>query len=83
MSNTAAANIIVPIGLAISIGFEVHVVAPLALAASAAMCMPISTPPNAIVFSSGRLKTRDFLEGGLIVGMIAPLIVVFWCNIVN
>ncbi len=83
MSNTAAANILIPVALAISVGFEIHVVVPVALSASAAMCLPISTPPNAIVFSSGQLKSKDFIEGGIMVGIIAPVITVFWCNLIN
>ena len=83
MSHTAAANVLIPIGLAISLGFEVHVVVPVSLAASAAMSLPISTPPNAIAFASGNLGSRDFLVGGIITGIVAPVLAVFWCNFVN
>ncbi|MBU4317472.1 MAG: DASS family sodium-coupled anion symporter [Proteobacteria bacterium] len=83
MSHTAAANVLIPIGVAISMGFEVHVVVPVSLAASAAMSLPISTPPNAIAFASGNLGSRDFLIGGIITGTIAPVLAVLWCNFVN
>ena len=83
MSHTAAANVLIPIGVAISLGFEVHVAVPVALAASAAMSLPISTPPNAIAYASGNLNSRDFLIGGILTGIIAPTLVVFWCNFVN
>jgi len=79
MSNTAAANIIVPIGLAAAVGFEPQVVIPIALGASAAMCMPISTPPNALAYASGKIDIKDFISGGLIIGILAPLISVLWC----
>ena len=79
MSNTAAANIIVPIGLAAAVGFEPQVVIPIALGASAAMCMPISTPPNALAYASGQIEIKDFIYGGLIIGILAPLISVLWC----
>ena len=79
MSNTAAANIIVPIGLAVAIGFEPQVVIPIALGASAAMCMPISTPPNALAYASGKISIKDFISGGIIIGILAPLISVLWC----
>ncbi len=78
MSNTAAANILIPMGLASGGVFGPHVVIPIALGASAAMCLPISTPPNAIAFVSGNIDTKDFIKGGLIVGLLAPILVVAW-----
>ena len=82
MSNTAAANILVPISVVMAAGFETMAVVPLALCASCAMCLPISTPPNAIAFSTGRLESRDFASGGLLLGGIAPLVTVGWCWLV-
>ncbi|MFH1852064.1 MAG: DASS family sodium-coupled anion symporter [Candidatus Neomarinimicrobiota bacterium] len=82
MSNTAAANILVPIGMAIGLGMEALVVVPIALGASAAMCLPISTPPNAIAFATGRLQTSDFIRGGLLIGLLAPAIATVWCYFV-
>lgn len=79
MSNTAATNILVPVGLAAAVGFEPQVVIPIALGATSAMCLPISTPPNALAYASGKLEMKDFLEGGLITGILAPIISVLWC----
>ena len=79
MSNTAAANILVPIGAALAVGFEAQVVVPMALSASAAMCLPISTPPNAVAFASGRVSTGELLRGGLLIGAVAPALAVAWC----
>lgn len=78
MSNTAAANILIPFGIGVASGFEAAVALPLALAASAAMCLPIATPPNALVFSTGGVATRDFIRVGLVMGVIAPWIAVAW-----
>jgi len=78
MSNTAATNILVPIGLAAAVGFEPQVVIAIALGASSAMCMPISTPPNALAYSSGNLSIADFLKGGGIIGFFAPIVSVLW-----
>lgn len=83
MSNTAAANILVPIAVVMASGFESLAVIPLALCASCAMCLPISTPPNAIAFSSGRLAASDFLRGGLLIGALAPPITVGWMLIIG
>jgi sodium-dependent dicarboxylate transporter 2/3/5 len=78
MSNTAAANILVPIAVVMASGFEALAVVPLALCASCAMCLPISTPPNAIAFSTGKLRSSDFLAGGALVGVVAPLVTIGW-----
>lgn len=82
MSNTAATNIIVPVAAAIGTGFDVAIIIPIALAASTAMCLPVSTPPNAIAFSYGRIETRDLVTGGLAIGVIGPLLAVLWCAMV-
>ncbi len=79
LSNTSATNILAPIGLALASGFEPIVVISLTLGASTAMCLPISTPPNAIAYTSGSLETKDFLKGGLVMGLIGPAVVALWC----
>jgi sodium-dependent dicarboxylate transporter 2/3/5 len=82
MSNTATANLVLPIviGLAPSLGQEA--LAPLALAVafacSLAMPLPISTPPNAIAFSSGEFHAVDLIRPGAIVtilGLVLTLVV--------
>lgn len=78
MSNTAAANILVPIAVVAAAGSEAQVVVPLVLSASAAMALPISTPPNAVVFATEMVQTKDFIRAGILIGLIAPLISVFW-----
>jgi solute carrier family 13 (sodium-dependent dicarboxylate transporter), member 2/3/5 len=78
MSNTAAANILIPLAAALNTAAPAPYVLPVALAASAAMCLPVSTPPNAIAFAEGSLEARDFLAGGVLVGLLAPGLVVFW-----
>ena len=82
MSNTAAANILVPIGIAAASGLELMLVVPIALGASAAMCLPISTPPNAIAYTSGLLRNTDFMRAGVLIGLLAPLLAVIWCFII-
>ncbi|QDV80211.1 Sodium-dependent dicarboxylate transporter SdcS [Planctomycetes bacterium K2D] len=83
MSNTATANLLLPISIAVltameETGGDARMAVPIALAASAAMCLPISTPPNAIVYGMGRLRVTDLLVGGLLVGLIAPPVLVAW-----
>lgn len=35
-------------------------------------------PPNAIVFSSGRLRAYDSMPGGLLLGVVGPPIATAW-----
>ena len=55
-------------------------VIPVALGCSVAMVMPISTPPNALVFSSGRLRAVDYLPLGLPMFLLGPPLAVRWCR---
>lgn len=82
MSNTAATNIIVPVAAAIGTGFDMQIIIPIALAASTAMCLPVSTPPNAIAFSQGRIESKDLLAGGILMGLLGPGLAVFWSHFV-
>lgn len=82
MSNTAAANIMVPLGATLAAGHGTTLSIPIALAASLAMCLPISTPPNALVFSSGRCETRDFIRLGVAVGLAGPAVAIAWIALV-
>jgi sodium-dependent dicarboxylate transporter 2/3/5 len=78
MSNTAAANITIPIIISIALASGVDPVAPAvsaALGASLAALLPVSTPPNAIVYSSGRVAITDMLKYGLLLDLMAVLVV--------
>ena len=76
MSNTAAAALLIPLASSF-VGPESQtlVVVAVALSCSAAMALPISTPPNAIAYGSGRLGSRDFLIPGLVVAVGIALVV--------
>jgi sodium-dependent dicarboxylate transporter 2/3/5 len=82
MSNTAATNILVPIGATMAVGNEVWVAVPIALAASCAMCLPIATPPNALAFATGRIQTRDFIRLGLVLGVLGPAVALLWIAVI-
>lgn len=72
MSNTAAAALLIPLAVSL-VGKESAplVIVAIAISCSAAMALPISTPPNAIVYGTERLSSRDFLLPGIVaaVGM--------------
>ncbi len=78
MSHTAAANILIPLAVTMAAGFEATTAVAVALGASSAMCLPVATPPNAMVFATGRLQTWDLVRVGLVVGMITPAICLAW-----
>ncbi len=78
MSNTAASTVMIPLGMAILPGFKTEVALIIALSASSAMFLPVSSPPNAIAFSTGLLEQRDFRIGGIIVGLLGPLLAILW-----
>lgn len=79
ISNTAAANLLIPLALALSYQLEGYGAAALvigvALMASGAMILPVSTPPNAMAYAKGELKAKDFLMTGSLVGIVALLLV--------
>lgn len=80
MSNVALATIYIPvvIGIANGLGMNPLLLSiPVAMAASCAFMMPISTPPNAIVFSSGHIRMRQMIKTGFILNLISVIVLVF------
>lgn len=76
-SNTATTQILLPVlaGLAISIKINPYLLMlPATVAASLAFMLPVATPPNAIVFGSGRLKIADMVKTGFWLNMIGVFI---------
>lgn len=79
MSNVALVAIFIPVVIGVASGLEVDpliLVIPATLAASCAFMMPISTPPNAIVFASGHIKIRDMIKAGIWLNILAVIIIV-------
>ncbi len=79
ISNSASANLLVPIGISLTMSGAVDldpllVGFVIAIGASLAMALPISTPPNAIAYSSGLVKTGDMARTGIIVGVVGLLL---------
>lgn len=83
ISNTATAALLIPIltvvcqgmGSALApIGGESTVIIGIAVAASCAMSLPISTPPNAIAYSTGLITQKDMVKAGLTSGVLSLII---------
>lgn len=71
-SNTALAALMVPIfySIAREIGMPaVQLVVPLAIAASCSFMLPVGTPPNALVFATGRVPQPAMIRVGLILNL--------------
>lgn len=75
MSNTAAAAILIPITLGLTGIFQVSVPLIIALSASCALFLPVSTPPNAIAYSTNLVDQKDFRIGGIYFAVIAPIFI--------
>lgn len=78
MSNTATTAIVLPIVMMLFPGHELQMALVVGLSASCALLLPVSTPPNAIVFSTGALEQKDFRLGGLLIGVLGPLLIIGW-----
>jgi sodium-dependent dicarboxylate transporter 2/3/5 len=78
-SNTASATMILPIAIAVSEAAGVRPIEPAlgaTLGASMGFMMPISTPPNAIVYSSGYVPITSMMRHGLVLDIASFLVVV-------
>lgn len=81
-SNTATAATFIPVlgGVAAGIGADpLSLLIPAAFAASCAFMLPVGTPPNAIVFSTGVVRIAQMARGGLVLNLVGiVLITLFW-----
>ncbi|AGU58671.1 SLC13/DASS family transporter [Vibrio anguillarum] len=83
MSNTATANLLMPIAAAIgtsmeslaSIGGIQSLSVVVAFSASLGMILPVSTPPNSLAYSTGLIESKDMAKTGLIIGVVGLCIV--------
>jgi sodium-dependent dicarboxylate transporter 2/3/5 len=72
-SNTATTATFLPILGAVAVGLGISpalLVVPMAISASCAFMMPVATPPNAIVFSSGEITIPQMCKAGLWLNLI-------------
>lgn len=77
-SNTASATIIVPIAIAVSTAAGVSPLEPAlgaTFGASMGFMMPISTPPNAIVYSSGHVPITQMMRHGVMLDILGYIVI--------
>ncbi len=81
ISNSAAANLVVPILIVVGkamagnpafegMGGVPAMIVGIAISASLAMCLPVSTPPNALAASTGMITTKQMATVGIIIGVV-------------
>jgi solute carrier family 13 (sodium-dependent dicarboxylate transporter), member 2/3/5 len=78
-SNTASAAIMVPIAISVAAAAEVNPTIPALAAifgANYGFMLPVSTPPNAIVYSSGLLPITRMLKAGVVFDIIGIVLCV-------
>ncbi len=77
-SNIATTATLVPVLAAAAplLGLDPErVIAMVALAASCAFMLPVATPPNAIIFGSGRISAPDMASAGAIMNLLSLLVI--------
>lgn len=78
MSHSAAANLLVPLAISLSVALPgtntMMIAAIVAISTSLGMSLPISTPPNAIAYSTGTVEVKDMALVGVIVGLVSTLL---------
>jgi len=78
-SNTATAATFIPIlgGVALGIGVDPFLLLiPATLAATCAFMLPVGTPPNAIVFGTGKVTIAQMARGGVVMNMVGVVLIV-------
>jgi len=77
-SNTPSTQLVLPIVGAAAIAEQIDpllLMVPATLSASMAFMMPVGTPPNAIVFGTGRIRIQDMIKAGLVLNLIGAVLI--------
>lgn len=85
MSNMALVTVFIPVVATFALESHIDPILlcmPVTLAASCAFMLPVGTPPNAIVFSSGELKISDMAKTGLVLNLVSVVVVVLYSLLV-
>lgn len=77
-SNTATTEMILPILASVAVAMQTNplmLMIPATLSASCAFMMPVATPPNAVIFGSGRIRISDMARAGVFINLIGIIII--------
>ncbi|WP_047869805.1 DASS family sodium-coupled anion symporter [Nocardiopsis sp. RV163] len=78
-SNAATATMILPVMAALAVSLNIHpyaLMVPCAMAANCAFMLPVGTPPNAIMFGTGRVTIMEMVRSGFWLNLIALALVI-------
>ncbi|PSK93655.1 sodium-dependent dicarboxylate transporter 2/3/5 [Murinocardiopsis flavida] len=78
-SNAATATMILPVMAALAVSLNIHpyaLMVPCAMAANCAFMLPVGTPPNAIMFGTGRVKIMEMVRVGFWLNLIALALII-------
>jgi len=78
VSNTASAALLVPLFMTVALDLglpPVGIAVIIALCASCAFMLPVATPPNAIVFSSGLVPQKQMMRAGLALNLTFAIVI--------
>ena len=82
MSNVAQVIVFAPVvsSLATAVGMDPLLLGiPMTLGASCAGMLPMGTPPNAIVFSSGYIKLKQMTKAGFVMNIVSIILITLFC----
>lgn len=77
-SNTATTQMLLPILAGLAVSLKIHpllLMLPATISASMAFMLPVATPPNAIVFGSGKISIAQMAKTGLVLNLIGAVVI--------
>ncbi len=77
-SNTATAQMILPVVASVSVAIGLNpllLMITATLSASMAFMLPVATPPNTVVFASGKLKVIDMVKAGFMLNLLSVIVI--------
>jgi sodium-dependent dicarboxylate transporter 2/3/5 len=77
-SNVATASVFLPVMAGVTLAMGVHpfpLLTVVTLSASCAFMLPVATPPNAIVFGSGKMAMKDMVTTGIWLNLISIVLI--------
>lgn len=83
-SNTATANLLMPVLAAVSVGAGIApelLMIPAVVSCSCAFMLPVATAPNAIVYATERVTIRQMAREGFVLNFIVALVVAVVCYV--
>jgi sodium-dependent dicarboxylate transporter 2/3/5 len=85
-SNTASANMVIPIMISLALAARVNPLPPAlgaCIGASYGFMLPVSTPPNAIVYGSGLVPITKMIRSGFLFDILGFLLIVFGVSLLS